>query len=144
VEELRIPRGEAQIRYRFGELYTHIGDYELADQAHQRALRLVREMDDRIGEAYVLHGMAISEHRQGKLDAARATQRRALALAEVVGERFIEAQAHHELGVIASATGDRPAAIAHLDQADSLFAELGSERRQAMVRRERASLVDPD
>jgi tetratricopeptide (TPR) repeat protein len=116
---------------RVGELDSRMGDFEGALTALRRALDIVREIGDRVGEVFVLYGIGSAEHRQGRLTEAETILRAAVEAAKPLGQANILANAMRELGEIATKTGDAAAAVEHLDDAQRRYGELGANRRQA-------------
>lgn len=75
--EVRCARVEAQVLYRFADLHLSCDDIASAREAVHRTLRTVRDLGDRIGEAYALYTLGIVRHREGRLDNAHHPRARA-------------------------------------------------------------------
>ncbi|WP_327085080.1 tetratricopeptide repeat protein [Nonomuraea sp. NBC_01738] len=121
-----VQRGEAQALNSIGRLSLRQGKAERALEAFEAANGIVREVRDRIGEAYVLQGMAEARVALGQCEQAKGTLAAALAIAERLGERLIAGRIRLNLGLLMM-EGERTTAAAHLEEAYSLFDEIGAE-----------------
>jgi DNA-binding SARP family transcriptional activator len=126
IRETPCARVEAQITYRFAELYLESERIELARDSLTRVLLNVRAIGDRIGEAYALYGLGVVRHREGRLDLAQDSLMHALSLARRMGDRVVEGQALCELGKVALAAGNLLEARTRLHESVQIFDELRS------------------
>ena len=125
-----VQRGEAQALNRIAELSLLRGDARRALEAFEGALAIVRSIRDRIGETYVLHGTGEAHAALGQAEQAERALSRALSMAQELGERHIEGRTRLTLGLLLSRQGD-PGGVIHLEQAHTLFTDMGAERWRA-------------
>jgi DNA-binding SARP family transcriptional activator/tetratricopeptide (TPR) repeat protein len=126
-------RNEAQTLYMSGRVHLLTGELAEAAEDFGRALALVRDMGDRVGEAHLQHFMGMAKLRQGEPEAARSMLRRALELAGEVGERLAEGRSLLGLAELALADGDHGEAIAFGERAAGVFGGMGAPLYQAQA-----------
>jgi tetratricopeptide (TPR) repeat protein len=124
--EVLCARVEAQVLYRFAELYMATDRTELAREALNQVLRIVGDIGDRIGEAHALYGFGVLQQREGRLDSAQTTLLHGLALARQVGDLQVEGQGLCALAEIALARDDTVAARGRAQEAFRIFEEFTS------------------
>lgn len=112
---------EAQLHKRLAEVYWRQGRGPDAIHGCERALDLVRDLHDLIGEAYVLHALGEARHQVGQHEAAMAALDRGLHLARDTGERFIEGRILLSLGLLGGAS-----AVEHLRGAVEVLRAIGT------------------
>ena len=74
-----------------------------------------------------LNNLALVYSAGGELEQARALTETALGLCKSQGDRHREAALHNNLADLLHAAGQFEAAMAHLKQAVTIFAEIGAE-----------------
>lgn len=94
-----------------GRIALLTGDHAQADELHERARRLAVEQGYPVGEEYAELGLALSERRQGKLDAAEPRLRKWLEWDRRLGSDIAISLILAELGFIAEHRGDPAGAI---------------------------------
>jgi DNA-binding SARP family transcriptional activator len=117
------PRAAGRVRYTYGELYLATNRLDLARGALHAALRVMREVDDRVGEAHALHRLGVVRYREGRLDLAAAVFGQARVVAGHTCERVLEGQVCHAQADVALARGNQVLAREHLLTAARLFHE---------------------
>jgi predicted ATPase/class 3 adenylate cyclase len=80
------PKILAKALYAAGELASDQGDHEVARSRHEQALRLYREVGNRHGEAWALHGLGIAEWGLGRTASAGERLHAALDLFRELGD----------------------------------------------------------
>jgi tetratricopeptide (TPR) repeat protein len=118
-----VPAGKILIR-RVNALYI-LGRNAEALRDAQAAVDLLAGAGDLIWEARALHWRAAAYLAVGDIERADRDYARVEALWAECGQQVEYASARQERGVAAHARGDLPTALAHLDQAQSLFDQLG-------------------
>jgi tetratricopeptide (TPR) repeat protein len=116
------------------------GEYESAFQKLQVALRILQEIDDRLGEAGVWHQLGVIEERQGNYDAARENFEKSLAIEQELENPVGEAGALHGLATVDRHHGDYDAARAKLRRALEIERQFGNRVGEIATRLELASL----
>ena len=102
-------------------------------QPDQQALRMFRDLGDRLGQASALRNLGEVQLRTGDYPAAAASHQEALGMFRDLGDRRGQACAISNLGALQSLTGDYPAAAASLTRALGMYGELGDRVGQAGV-----------
>jgi tetratricopeptide (TPR) repeat protein len=118
-----VPAGRILIR-RVGALWV-LGRHTEALRDARTAVSLLSGAGDPIWEARALHWRAAAYFAVGDVDRADRDYARVEALWAECGQELEYASARHERAVAAYARGDLPTALAHLDQAQTLFDQLG-------------------
>ena len=103
-------------------------DWAAAEESLDLALRLARGGTGLASHALVSFGRASLALARGDLDDAAAAAARGLELARASGERWMIAHATHFSGRLARMQGDLRLAGVLLDEALTLYAELGNSR----------------
>ncbi|MFB9206658.1 tetratricopeptide repeat protein [Nonomuraea spiralis] len=114
-------RTEAQIFKRLAEVYHRQGRYVDAIRKCERALALTLDLNDLVGQAYVLHALGEAQLDLGEVVEAGATLHQALHIARQVGDRLIEGRVLLALGHLES-----DHSTFHLQQAAETFAAIGA------------------
>jgi tetratricopeptide (TPR) repeat protein len=100
-----------------------------------QALVLARRHHDLWSEARVLSNRGVLHVYRGEFAAAERDLRRAHALHVEAGATFTAAEVTHNIGFLLARRGDVPAALAHYDEADKVFDDLGLHRSEGLVDR---------
>jgi tetratricopeptide (TPR) repeat protein len=82
------------------------GDYETAREIFQKALEIIQQIGDRVGEADTLHQLATIDVNQGDYETAREIFQKALEIKQQIGNRAGEADTLHNLATIDLNQGD--------------------------------------
>lgn len=100
---------------------------ELADALHHltQSLGLAEELADPGAQIAALNNLALAHHASGDSAQAATLAARALVMCETQGDRHRAAALHNNLADFYHAQGQSDAAMQHLKQAVSLFAEIG-------------------
>ena len=114
-----------------GRASVAAGRLEKACAALERALALVRSVNEPAREAEVLSRLANAERQRGRMDEARRHAEQALALSNALGQS--DGVAFFELGVILRQTGAMREARATYERALAIDRELGDGDAQAKV-----------
>jgi len=85
-------------------------------------------------------GLAGLLRREGPWTEAIALHAAAVQAAEYLGDRLGQANALHDLGTVRQTTGDYPAAIRDLEQAQAIYRDLGDRRGQANALHDRGNV----
>lgn len=124
------PLGEARMRTGLGVALRDAGRYEESLVALDQALALRREIEDRRGEALVLHNVGLVYRQQEDLHRAGDLFRTALVIREEVSDTRGVAREHSVIGEVESLLGHDENAIRHLTKAMRMItgkADLNSE-----------------
>ncbi|RSN15542.1 transcriptional regulator [Nonomuraea sp. WAC 01424] len=114
-------RTEAQLLKRLAEVYRRQGRHADAIRKCEGALAHAVDLNDLVGQAYVLHALGETQLDLGEIVEAGSTLHQALHLARRVGDRLIEGRVLLALGHLGS---DR--STFHLQQAAETFAAIGA------------------
>ncbi len=126
-----VTAGKMLIR-RGGALWV-LGRYAEALRDAQAAVGLLTGAGDLVWEARAVHWRAAAYFAVGDIERADRDYARVEALWVECGQQQEYASARQERGVAVYARGDLPAALAHLDQAQSLFDQLGVFKAELVV-----------
>ncbi len=113
-----------------GTALRDAGDLAGSRRCHEEALAIWRELDYLTGVAGALNGLGEVAHAEGDTAAARALYEESLAGYRVVGSRPFMAVVLRNLALLGDTAGD-PAARAQLEEAFTIWRELGQEEGSA-------------
>jgi DNA-binding SARP family transcriptional activator/tetratricopeptide (TPR) repeat protein len=123
--------GQAHANGGLGLAHVRMGHHRQAEVHLDRALGLLRQLDDGVGEAYVqLRLSAVCEGRGDHAQALHHAQR-ALDLYRSAGHRAGQAQALNSIGWYHAHLGRHPDAVRRCEQAVALHRELGDREGSA-------------
>jgi tetratricopeptide (TPR) repeat protein/transcriptional regulator with XRE-family HTH domain len=105
------PAAEAGIHIDIARLHEQCGNARKALQSAQRALRLYRAAQHRVGEAYALNAVGFYHGLAGQYPDALRLCSEALSLATETGDRRAQAETWDSLGVVYQHTGNAGQAI---------------------------------
>jgi tetratricopeptide (TPR) repeat protein len=125
--------GQGNVQLAFGTLYREMGDYHLAAVHLKRALDLYSE--NRHGQADSHLGLGILAKLTGSYSEAHDKLVTALGLYTEIGSEQGAATVHTELGDFYHLTEDRTAALRHWQQAEELYAKMGSRELDSVRKR---------
>ena len=145
-ERERNPVLRARALNGLGDLHRRQGRVEEAVAAHESALELFRQVDDRIGEGWALDGLGAARVAEGCADAALETYTRAAAIFAEAGDRTGGISASNGLGEALCLGGKPDDAAAHFERARRGAATTGDrfEEVRALVGAGRAALARED
>ena len=126
-----VPAGKILIR-RAGAFWILGRNAEVLRDA-QSAVDLLSGGGDLVWEARALHWQALAHLALGDIEQADRDYARVETLWATCGQYLEYADARQERGVAAHARGDLPTALAHLDDAQSLFDQLGVFKAELVV-----------
>ncbi|WP_433270873.1 tetratricopeptide repeat protein [Actinosynnema sp. CS-041913] len=129
-EESGDRRGEAYGRFGLANLHLAVSDTEAAEESYLAALGLFRDLEDQLGEADVLNGLAEVNHDLKRYAAALGYSTRAAELFDQEGDVNDFASAQVMLGRIHLALGQNGQAAAHLDVAVTRYREIVRRDRE--------------
>jgi predicted ATPase/class 3 adenylate cyclase len=116
------------------------GSFDHAEEMYGRSLELHAQLGDEHGRAVLLHRLAITEMRRGRLELARSLVEESHAIHERGDDTWGLAQTIGTLGAIARDKGDGEHAYAAIEQSADLAAEVGVVWWRAGMLMELASL----
>ena len=125
----------AQIRCRLGDICLDQERHDEADDHFGRALDLVRQRGDAVGEAYALLGLGTVATRRGDHAVADTNLQRAVSLAQQIANRLLTARTRVAIGERYLAAADASRALAEFNLALVLFGELKAPLRRASTLR---------
>ncbi|MFC7761209.1 tetratricopeptide repeat protein [Catellatospora bangladeshensis] len=108
-----------------GWAHARLGQYGPALDHCRRALVLLRQTDDRHGEANTWDSLGFIHDRLGRYRRAVSCYHRALILFTQIGDRFDEADTLNRLGHSRWSLGDRAGAVRTWQRALRIFDDLG-------------------
>ncbi|MGH4000143.1 MAG: tetratricopeptide repeat protein, partial [Pseudonocardiaceae bacterium] len=111
------------------------------DRYHQ-SLIVRREINDRWGEGWTLHRLAITYRSLGRFEEALDHYHQSLIVYREINDRWGEGRTLYNVGEVLSDTGQLAAARAFWHQALAIFEELGDP--QAIEVRARLETLDND
>jgi tetratricopeptide (TPR) repeat protein len=126
-----VPAGKILIRRAYA--FWVLGRYAEALRDAQAAVDLLSGHDDLVWEARALHHRAAAYLALGDIERADQDYARVETLWAICGQHMEYAMVRQERGVAAHARGDLPTALAHLDQAQTLFDQLGIFEAELVV-----------
>ncbi|WP_280914136.1 AfsR/SARP family transcriptional regulator [Streptomyces sp. SPB4] len=121
-----VSRSLAQGAYRLASAYLELGRLEEAEAAFARAVGIVEEKSDLLGQAYALLGLAQTRHSAGAAEAAERTFLEALEAARRTRSPMIEGQIRLALGEAYRGSGRDQEGQAHLRAALGIFQGIGA------------------
>ncbi len=119
------PRVSAVLEHKRGNLHLRRGEWELAEEHFQAALRALGDSEHTQERARLWADWSLAAHRRHQGEQARAYACRALELAETANDQRALAQAHNILGILESSGGHPDKAHAHLETSLKLAEDLG-------------------
>ncbi len=120
-------RSLAQAHNILGILSRHCRDDATALYHLQQSLALAESLDDPIARMAALNNLALVYADRDDVDQAIGLTQQALALCETLGDRHHAAALHNNLADLLHAANRHEAAMVHLKEAVTLFAEIGGE-----------------
>ncbi|MEW2051762.1 tetratricopeptide repeat protein [Streptomyces sp. NPDC005476] len=93
----------------------------------ERSYALAKSVDDRMTMSYVVRHLGFARRDAGRFDEAREHLTESVRLRREIGFRPGEAAGLVALAYLSAETGDRSAALAHLDEAESVAEECGAK-----------------
>ncbi len=115
-----------RVLMRRGSMLRTLGRHQDALDALRPAVTILRRADDTVWEARALTARAFVHLALGSVERANVDIDRAERLFAAAGQELESAVARHNRGVIAFRSGDLPAALAYLDEADGRYDLLGA------------------
>jgi predicted ATPase len=115
------------LEHKIGNVHARRGERDLARSHYESALDALGEPEGEAagGLARLYADWSLLSHGQDERDEATGFARRALELAEETGDPRSLAQAHNMLGILAGRSGDKGAALWHLQESLALAEALG-------------------
>jgi tetratricopeptide (TPR) repeat protein len=104
------------------------GDYASARRHYEQALRVRREIDDRVGIAFSLNQLGMLTHEEGDNANARSLYEQSLALYREFGDKAGASSALNSLAILAYEQGDHVSARPLYEQSLAISRELGDKR----------------
>lgn len=120
-------RALAQVHNILGVLARSQNDPELACQHLEQSLAMAEALGDPAVRIAALNNLALAYSARDDVDRAITLTEMALNLCVSQGDRHREAALHNNLADLFHAAGQSEAAMAHLKQAVTIFAEIGAE-----------------
>ena len=117
----------AQVHNILGILASKQGDLEEARRHLEESLRLAEDLHEPGIYTAALNNLAQACNAEGEIDRAITLTEKALALSLSQGDRPHEAALHSKMADLLHAQDRSEAAMAHLKQAVSIYAEIGVE-----------------
>ncbi|MER7491901.1 MULTISPECIES: CHAT domain-containing protein [Streptomyces] len=125
----------ARVRYRRAYVWWVLGHHREALEDVRRAIPVLRQADDVIWTARALTLRATVHLALGAVERADADFTAAEALWETTGQEHDKADAVESRGLAAFRSGDIPAALRLLDEAEERYAKLGTPTFMLNIRR---------
>ncbi|MFE5035488.1 tetratricopeptide repeat protein [Streptomyces sp. NPDC056683] len=106
----------------------------------EQSYALAKSVGDRLTMSYAVRHLGFTDKDAGRLDLARERLAESVALRREIGFRPGEAAGLLALAHLAAETGDRPAALQHLDEAQAVAQSCGAKAVSGWVEQARASM----
>lgn len=135
-------RAQAQAHNILGILARHRGDLAQAVHHLAQSLQLAEALGDPGAQMAALNNLALAYHASADTGQAVILAERALVICESQGDRHRAAALHNNLADFYHALGQPDAAMQHLKQAVSLFADIGDPSAPTTWQPEIWKLVD--
>ena len=130
-DRLTDPWQQSVSKQMLGEAYAHLGQLPRAIDLYEQALAVNREMNDRSGEAAVLHRLGFCYYLRGQVPRAIEFHKQALAISQEAGNRHEEASNLNNLGLCYLDLGQILEAIDFHEQALTINREISGRRAEA-------------
>jgi predicted ATPase len=117
----------AQAHNILGILVSSQGEIDRANHHFENSLALAETLGDPDARVAALNNLALNCRASGNIERAFELTETALALCTSHGDRHRQAALHNNLADLYYATGQTDAAMAHLKQAVTIFADIGAE-----------------
>ena len=118
-------RGQFVAHCNLGIAHDRLGDFELAAQHHQDALRIAIHLNSTHGQCISVGNLGLVGIRQGDLATARACLDQHLQLVRSLRDPSAESSACHYLGLLSNMQGEFAQAARFFEEARGLAAETG-------------------
>ncbi len=118
-------RGQFVAHCNLGIAHDRLGEYELAAQHHQDALRIAIHLNSTHGQCISVGNLGLVGIRQGDLATARACLDQHLQLVRSLRDPSAESSACHYLGLLSNMQGEFAQAARFFEEARGLAAETG-------------------
>jgi tetratricopeptide (TPR) repeat protein/predicted transcriptional regulator len=126
-------RQRAVLRARSLEVQSIIaesrGEFDRSRELAEESLELVREVDDRKGEASVLNGLGLLAWYQGDIDEADCRLRDALSIFDEVESKRTESEVLNHLGIVQWERGNLGNAVEFFEASHRQYREIGARRK---------------
>jgi tetratricopeptide (TPR) repeat protein len=133
-DELTLPvKMHAEVLYRAGRRHYYRAEWFLAVEYYNEALKLFKEIGDRLGEANVLQAIGDVQQFRKESNAALESYNEALKLFKEIGDRLGEANVRKAIGDVQQFRDERDAALESYNEALKLFKEIGAKLGEANV-----------
>ncbi|MFI6660067.1 tetratricopeptide repeat protein [Streptomyces sp. NPDC050523] len=130
--------GEADALFWIGCWHQVVkGDGTTGRPYFERSYALAKSVDDRMTMSYAIRHLGFADKDAGQLDQARDRLTESVTLRREIGFRPGEAAGLVALAYLAAETGDRAAAIRHLDEAQAVAEECGAKAVSGWVEQAR-------
>jgi DNA-binding SARP family transcriptional activator len=123
---LRAPRIMAQTEHRLGEFFVARGDLDRAERTFRFVLQLVRDVGDRIGEAYALQSLGAVHTSQRQFALAEDALQAAISLSRHLGDNLVLGRGLMAYAEYFLARDDPESAASLIDEATVAFGEFGT------------------
>ncbi|MFJ9537465.1 tetratricopeptide repeat protein [Streptomyces sp. NPDC101225] len=135
--------GEAEALFWIGCWHQVVrGDGDTGRPCFERSYALARSAGDRMTMSYAIRHLGFADKDAGRLDRARERLTESVTLRRAIGFRPGEAAGLVALAYLAAETGDRAAAVRHLDEAEAVAEECGAKAVSGWVEQAR-TLIRP-
>jgi CHAT domain-containing protein/tetratricopeptide (TPR) repeat protein len=125
--------GEIETLLNLGSYANTRGDYPLAQQYYDAALKLAEKTKARPQQCNALSSIGWLHRVSGRLDDALAAQQQALVIAEEVDDLWTRASTYHAIAVLYSDFGQNAKGIAYAEKAMQLNADDQNPNGQVIV-----------
>jgi tetratricopeptide (TPR) repeat protein len=116
------------------------GDYEAAREKFEKALKIVQQNGNKVGEASTWHQLATIDLNKGDYEAARENFEKAMKIVQQIGDKVGEASTWHQLATIDLNKGDYEAARENFEKAMEIRKQIGDRAGEASTWHNLASI----
>lgn len=133
LSEVQEQQMEGQVRGILANSYRHLGENAKALYHSQQSLKIMRQLQDKLGEVAVLNNIGLVYKALGDLQNAIAYQQQSLKIAETLKDRQIEQQILKNLGNACYGLGNYEQAKEYYKQRLLIVQDMGDDHLEGQI-----------
>ena len=134
-EEIGDRSGEGRPFGNLGNAYYSLGDYQKANEYHEKHLKIAQEIGDRSGEGRACGNLGNAYYSMGDYQKAIEYHEKHLKIAQEIGDRSREGAAYGNLGIAYLSLDDFRKAIEYNEKLLKIAQEIGDRSREGTAYR---------